>query len=517
MEQQEFKFCNYPGCQQPANPNFHDEKHGGLYCVSHCFRCDECGTLHGKQEETVLEFGGYREKKKYCKDCFDKNTMTQCPNCLRVIDKEEFLPPQKANSYTMKKGGCTNCASNCSACDKVIDNDDRRCQDDECYCEECFSENYSYCEECNNFVPIDDMVYIENHDTGMCSSCYKENYTKCYECDEEIEKSDATEDEYENYYCDKCAPLVKIREHKEHTDKFPSFTYTPKDRYLNQLQKLLPISVKKLKLEHASLAAGLNDLIAFSKGKDLNEKIVSKYRESLHPEEFPVIYQTWDGMQRSIDNLNSKPTKKDQLVLIVDIGKKLDITDNTPLLMLFRKINEVSKQSSHPSTPDMMGWARLEIDPNGEYILVDEIQSDHLGAIHSLKNDLSDDVVKIRETIKNNYQLSDEQFKVVLNDYYNLVKDFPQIANQAITKFAKENGFKKIYWHTYESGKELKKNEPPKSLYTKLPKEHFYNETEKGPFNLPGKFFEREARLKYFRQLTKEASCPEKIMLSGKL
>lgn len=156
------------------------------------------------------------------------------------------------------------------------------------------------------------------------------------------------------------------------------------------------------------------------------------------------------------------------------------------------------------------------VNPNGEYILVDEIQSDHLNSAHTLKTSMTSEAHKVAATIKANFNLNDEQFKNVLNEYYNLLKDFPQIANQAITKFAKENGFKKIFWHTYESGKELKNNEPPKSLYTKLPKEHFYNETENRPFNLPGKFFEREARVNNWKRLAKEAVCPEKIMLSGK-
>ena len=34
---------------------------------------------------------------------------------------------------------------------------------------------------------------------------------------------------------------------------------------------------------------------------------------------------------------------------------------------------------------DQMGWARLELDPDKEYILVDEIQSDHSGAVNLIR------------------------------------------------------------------------------------------------------------------------------------
>ena len=519
MEQKEFKFCNYPGCQEHANPIFKDEKHGGIYCVSHCFRCGGCSELHGKQEETDLDIGSQftPQKRKFCKDCFDSNTMMQCPNCREVIAKEEFLEPQNGNTYSMKNGGCKNCAYKCSSCDKIVNKDTKYCFEDQCYCEDCFYELFHYCEECNDYVTQEDMIYIDKEQLAMCSSCYKQEYTKCYECDKEVRKDDAEKYDDE-YYCDKCINLAKTNQHKKLTDKLPSFTYTSKDKYLNQLQKLLPISVKKLKTQYPFVVAGLSDLISFSKGKDLTDEMVYNYRVFLDPENFPVKYQTWDGLQRSIDNSPDKP-EKEQLVLIIEAGKNMakKLGLNDPLSWLFSSINSVSENSGHPSTPEMIGWARLELDPNGEYILVDEIQSDHLNAAHSLKNSNSEEIRKIQETIKTNFHLNDEQFKVVLNEYYNLLKEFPQIANQAITKFAKENVFKKIYWHTYESGKKLKQNDPPKSLYTKLPKEHGYNETENRPFNLPGKFFEREARVNYLKRLTKDSKCPEKTMLSGKL
>ncbi len=513
MEQQELNFCNYPGCQEQSNSTFHDDVHGGNYCSLHFFRCHGCGSGHGKQELTQLKTSKYAESyRNYCKSCFTSQDM-QCPNCLSIINKEEFLP-QKENVYGgLKKGGCTKCASKCESCEKVIDQDGRQCKDDNCYCEDCFSELYFYCDECNDYVDQDDAVYIENHDTGMCSTCYSRNYKECYECDTVHEKNDL-EKYNDEYYCEKCIKNVKAGEFNIYSEKLPSFTYTPKDKFLNQLQKLLPISVKKFKLQHPSLAAGLNDLVSFSKGKDLTDDMVYNYRVFLEPESFPVKYQTWNGMQRSVDLSSDYRPEKDQLVLIIEAGKntkaQLDPIKNGPLVWLFESVNTLSERSGHPSTPEQIGWARLELDPAGEYILVDEIQSDHLNAAHSLKNDNSDEIEKIKRTIQANFNLTEDQFKNVLAEYYTLLKDFPQIANQAITKFAQENGFKKIFWHTYESGKALKNNEPPKSLYTKLPKEHFYQETENRPFNLPGKFFEREARVNYLKRLTKDSNNESK-------
>ena len=62
-----------------------------------------------------------------------------------------------------------------------------------------------------------------------------------------------------------------------------------------------------------------------------------------------------------------------------------------------------------------------------------------------------------------------------------------------VSQFAKANGFERIFYHTYESGKSLKHNYPPASIYTDLPVKHFFAPTEETPFGLQGKFFIRNA------------------------
>ena len=110
--------------------------------------------------------------------------------------------------------------------------------------------------------------------------------------------------------------------------------------------------------------------------------------EAQDTEEFPVEYSTWSGMQRSIDQapIEEQP-KFPQLVINVIASDKMrqEMKSNPALYKLFDDINTTSQGSGHPYAKDQIGWARLELDPKGQFILVDEIQSDHSNTIAQMK------------------------------------------------------------------------------------------------------------------------------------
>jgi len=74
---------------------------------------------------------------------------------------------------------CRNCNN-----DLDVDTDDHQEFDGDIYCQECFDDLFSYCEECGNTVYADDIVSID--DTYMCESCRDDNYTCCYDCDDYV-------------------------------------------------------------------------------------------------------------------------------------------------------------------------------------------------------------------------------------------------------------------------------------------------------------------------------------------
>ncbi len=464
------------------------------YCIECGVKCDNCDDVVLKDEAHYLA-----RDQIYCQSCFDDN-YTHCPNCEEIVETEEYLPPTRRNSYKLKSGGCTRCSFNCDSCSRVVDNDEAYSHENEQYCEDCYSENFTSCEECGDTVAQDNAIYVDDYGS-FCDSCYEDKFDTCFECDSITSKDNITEFDGQ-IYCKTCyeeVAQVNLEVFKDQIENLNQFSYTKKDRLLNSLSKIVPITVKDLKVKHPQLANGLSDFIKFIGGKPITHDLIAAYRQSLGAEEFPVEYSTWKDLQRSVESLEENPVKTSQLVLKIIASKELlnTLKENTSLYDLFDNVNNVSNKSTHPYSKDQVGWARLELDPNKEFILIDEIQCDHQNAAFKLKQASEhSDLGKVRALLKNKYKLDDDQFNLMLDKYSSLMKNFPDIATVAITNFAKKNGYKKLFWHEYESGKKLKGNAPPKSLYEKIPKEQFFSPTNEKPFGLDGQFFSREASKK---------------------
>lgn len=623
------KFCNNSSFSPHTDPTFIiDPLDGKPYCNEHFNKCYSCNdyfsTDHLMKNNRDL----------YCESCY-RDVVNICPNCGASVTEDEILPPTIRNNR-MPNGGCTNCASQCNRCSKVLDNDNGSySHDGDTYCEDCFSDFFGYCDGCNKTVDRDLMQYVEGYG-DYCDSCYDDKFTQCYDCEKIFENNEMSEVNGESY-CESCLEKIGPAQYTQYTKKFEAFTFTKKDKYLDELQDLLPISVKDLKSKNPRLADGLRDLITFSKGKAIDAEMVEKYRESLGKEEFPVDYTAWSGNQRSIDNLSREERENipdAQLAINVEASPQMlaRLKAKPALYDLFDKINSISEKSAHPYVKDQIGWIRLELDPNNEYVLVEEIQCDHSNGAYKLKSvedyrkanqlkvkleskfetddigsyivnedfkekdedikalraiykrkfqmkdeeldqmfidkflvkeaeavlkaeypsvrlanvlldpklqdnenvktlreiykklgkyddsafnerlksglylpyfpelsdpELSEDnnniINKIRDGLISQYGLDDKGLNDLLTEYAGIMNDFPDIATKAVSQFARKNNFKKLYWHTYDSGMKLKKNEPPKSLYEKTPKDNFFKPTEEKPFGLNGQFFKRKA------------------------
>jgi hypothetical protein len=520
---------NYTRCfncnKEISYDNAYEVENRGYLCETcyneHYTRCSECGNTINNNYAKYVEDVGY-----VCKRCFHNN-FTRCQECGDII--------HIADAYEVEDIGtiCDSCFHNnftaCNSCGHIIHIDDARWVENEnveYFCEDCYNEKYTTCYKCDKTIEKDTAYEDEDgnyvcdecaiiecpichkrvkvidstkvDDKSVCNDCLAEYYVRCTICDKPIEKgTEVIDSESGAVFCETCFKyeqekigIYKLFIRNEKT--FDGFTYTKKDRLLSQLIKYLPISVKDLKSKHPDLANGLQDLISFAKGKTLTKNIVSDYRNMMEPEFFQVSYSRWNNpVQRSRQNINY-PQMVMHIIASPEMLSKLQT--NTFIFDLFTKINEISKMSGHPMVKNQIGWARLEPDLDGYYILVDEIQSDHANAIHKLKTERNADMQRIKDGLQKKYDLNDQDFNKMLDEYSKLLKDFPNIANQAILGFAKRNGFKKIYWHTYEGSKKLKYHDPPKSLYDKVPKENFFLPSTEKPFGLDAKFMEREAR-----------------------
>ncbi len=98
----------------------------------------------------------------------------------------------------------------CANCGDWVSEDDYQPIDGNVYCEDCANKLFSYCDNCEEMVPVDDCVSIEDTSIYVCSSCAADKFTVCEDC------GAYNKDDYiviEDYaYCLSCAEEYPICE-----------------------------------------------------------------------------------------------------------------------------------------------------------------------------------------------------------------------------------------------------------------------------------------------------------------
>lgn len=103
---------------------------------------------------------------------------------------------------------CCNCGT------ELEDNNEQFEYEGDIYCDECYHEQFFYCEECNEVCPTDEECYCE-HCGRFCESCYSDHHIQCSDCNRTIcldndryitvDGNHVCERCEENYsYCDGC-------------------------------------------------------------------------------------------------------------------------------------------------------------------------------------------------------------------------------------------------------------------------------------------------------------------------
>lgn len=466
-----------------GNENLKPEK--AIGCIQCSDACCNCDNVKFKKDLKSTRYG------KACHEC-----STECTNCGENILNEDIVISNRGGRS--ESIGCKSCISQCDGCTRFYDKEEMKEIAGETFCSDCYAEKYKTCGECNSteVFDVDNTHFFESGGYYVCNSCFSRYYSYCNICNGVFHDSDIQIVGGDSY-CSYCSPEDKEMKTGS-IESFNQFSYTPKDKFLQILNKLIPITVRELEDNHPRLANGLTDLIQLAGGRRskgiINAELINSYRNSLKPESFPVRFTTWDSLlqrSRKVD----RPKENPQMVMVIIANEQL-LNKMTPVQKkFFELVNIQSNQDDHPIVEDGIGWARLEPNQEEKYILVDEIQSDHSGKAYKFLNNDSDYFfTQIRNLLKSEFKISDEDLMSEIKNYAKLFEEFPSIAIQAISNYAKSNDYKKIYWHTYESGKKLKGNFPPVELYSKVPKEHSFVKSTEKPFNLEGLFFEREAK-----------------------
>ncbi|HLD91696.1 MAG TPA: hypothetical protein VI911_11915 [Patescibacteria group bacterium] len=98
--------------------------------------------------------------------------------------------------------------------------------------------------------------------------------------------------------------------------------------------------------------------------KEIQEKI-----DQIPKTKYNVSYRNWDGMQRTNGN--------EQVVFRLDHSPESlsKLKEDPELYDTFKKVQEVSQRSGHPTNLNTIGWARVDTS-NPKHWLTDELQSD---------------------------------------------------------------------------------------------------------------------------------------------
>ena len=478
-------------------------------------KCHDCSQEFPDDE--LKEYKFYDgDHYKLCDGCFEGNVVT-CDECDEQLDiTTSSLNVIKPSYGKGQMSICPSCSQKCDFCDKIYnkekDSDDPfagfQYAKHKYVCSRCYENGLvQMCSECNNFVDSDETAYDEESQNIFCDSCYKDRFTDCTECGEKVVKDDAFIYD-DSYYCSDCYNAIdQDFEEVEGIDKVEEVNYNDIIKYLNFIEKKLPISVQEIK--QIGLDSKLKQLIMFSfekfKSKIITKDIVEEFKKTLHLDSYNINYGQWDSdLQRSVNDRGLVKNKKQIILKIVAKENKLDSL-SYEAEFLYKEIVKDYKDNGHPYCENIIGWVRLDIEKNKNYILIDEIQCDIQNSLHRL--------LKIRESFfyyaprtmvnyirEENPNISNEdliqKFYDVCNELLQFTKNFANVANDAVSEFARKNNIPKIFYHTYEGGKQLKQNDPPLSMYSDIPKKNLFKETDEKPFGFSQNFFMREAARK---------------------
>ena len=134
-----------------------------------------------------------------------------------------------------------------------------------------------------------------------------------------------------------------------------------------------------------------------------------------------------------------------------------------------------------------LAWARLDFDLVTGEALIEEIQTDWLRQVGFLLGDLE----RASACDEKAFEFYGERIYVDRATRYfrdeiakHKVLWSEAMLNAAIQFLHEEIGLSTVYYHTFETGallKNIKYDKPPKSLYTKLPKQFCFEQVAEGP------------------------------------
>ena len=143
--------------------------------------CPICGEIVDLCDDDFMAYNG----EYYHQECFDDN-FTMCQDCGEYVSNDEITYLSRYGKYVcddcMEKNYCK-----CCNCDEILDESDIYWGADELpYCEDCWSEYFTTCDDCGTTIYRDDARFTDWH--VYCSDCYDRQFGVIHEYhDDDVE------------------------------------------------------------------------------------------------------------------------------------------------------------------------------------------------------------------------------------------------------------------------------------------------------------------------------------------
>ena len=243
------------------------------------------------------------------------------------------------------------------------------------------------------------------------------------------------------------------------SSKIPKTVYHSKARdLLQEATKLIPaegINYGKFKQLNKQLAERkeIKDVFMSSKKQFVTPEVMSRAIESAGGD-YHLTYASWDSMQRHMEDApNGNDEKFTNLVVQLNTGKSMEkqLAADPKLWSFFQMVQKAGNRTadgnigSHPVTPHLAGWIRIDTSGGEEGWVVEEFQSDFSS---SLRGQIKDIKRKYPDGLELDGQFyHPDELDKHAKQVEKIISGWHEAAVKAAKNIAKKNGAKQLFLH----------------------------------------------------------------------
>lgn len=167
------------------------------------------------------------------------------------------------------------------------------------------------------------------------------------------------------------------------------------------------------------------------------------------------------------------------------VYKQMVKPDSESLLNTYA--HPVLRPRQRPYFRETLAWSRIDLDFDTNEALIEEVQNDWLREARDLLHDARR--LKILRRSMNSWWGSTGRVDDVIRYCEHVLRPYYQIWDEAMLSASidfvhRELGINNVYFHTEQTGyhvKRIKSRQPPRSLYSQLPKRFCFKQTSEAP------------------------------------